>query len=129
MKVVKASILVTALAFSLGLLATPARAERKEGPCREDAERLCKGVKSGGGRIRACLKEHVGELSSAACKDRIQEARERHQACKEDAEKLCPGVKGKHMRKCLKKHEADLSAACQTELSEKHGKHPSAAKP
>jgi hypothetical protein len=128
MKVVKASMLVTALVFSLGLLTTPARAERKEGPCREDAKRLCKGVKQGGGRIHACLKEHEAELS-AACKDRMQEARERHQACKADAEKLCPGTKGKQMRKCLKGHEADLSTACQTELSEKHGKHHSAAKP
>jgi acetyl esterase/lipase len=31
--------------------------------CREDYQRLCKGVAPGGGAIRACLREHAAELS------------------------------------------------------------------
>ena len=31
--------------------------------CKPDVERLCKGVKYGGGAIKACLKEHEKEIS------------------------------------------------------------------
>jgi hypothetical protein len=36
--------------------------------CKEDAAKLCKGTKPGGGKIVQCLKQHEGELS-AACKE------------------------------------------------------------
>jgi hypothetical protein len=55
--------------FLFGLVSASvfADAPPRERPCRQDAERLCPGVKPGGGRIRACLKEHQAELSDA-CK-------------------------------------------------------------
>ena len=43
--------------------------------CRADVERLCKGVKPGGGRIRECLKAHQSELSDT-CKAAVKDARE-----------------------------------------------------
>jgi hypothetical protein len=53
------------------LLATtsgPARADHhEEGPCREDAKRLCAGIEPGEGRIVKCLKEHEAQVSPA-CK-------------------------------------------------------------
>jgi len=42
--------------------------------CRPDVERLCKDIKPGGGRIRACLKAHETELSDG-CKAAIKDAR------------------------------------------------------
>jgi len=38
--------------------------------CREDAKRLCAGVKPGEGRVAACLKQHESEVSGA-CKERL----------------------------------------------------------
>jgi len=38
--------------------------------CKGDAEKLCKGVEPGKGRILRCLKQHEGELSGA-CKEQM----------------------------------------------------------
>jgi gas vesicle protein len=38
--------------------------------CKEDATKLCKDTKPGGGKIMQCLKQHEGELS-AACKEKM----------------------------------------------------------
>ena len=50
-----------------------------EGPkprqaCRADYERLCHGVKPGGGRIRECMKAHRSEISPA-CRAALEERR------------------------------------------------------
>ncbi len=45
--------------------------------CHDDAERLCKDVKPGEGRIRECLRTHRDELS-AGCQAAIREAKAHH---------------------------------------------------
>ena len=47
--------------------------EAKEA-CEEDAKKLCKDTKPGGGRIMQCLKQHEGELSPA-CKEHMDKPR------------------------------------------------------
>ena len=95
--------------------------------CREDAAKLCKGVKPGGGAIVKCLKEHSSEVSPA-CKADMEKAKEKskefRQACKEDKAKLCHDVKpgGGAVLKCLREHESDLSASCRQEMSERKRK-------
>ena len=56
--------------------AQPSEAEKKalEEYCREDVERLCKGVKTGGGAIAECLKEHEPEMS-VGCLEALKKAR------------------------------------------------------
>lgn len=96
--------------------------------CGPDAEKLCKDVKPGGGRVVACLKQHEAELSPE-CKavgGKIRErrgegrekARELGAACRGDAQKLCAGIKpgGGRIIECLKQHEADVSPGCASEL-------------
>ncbi|SDR47539.1 Cysteine rich repeat-containing protein [Rhizobiales bacterium GAS191] len=39
-----------------------------EGPCKIEVERFCNHVKPGGGRVQACLKEHLPELSRLCVK-------------------------------------------------------------
>jgi len=40
------------------------------GPCQADKQKFCKDIMDAGGKPRACLKEHVDELSPA-CKEKL----------------------------------------------------------
>lgn len=42
--------------------------------CKADAEKLCPGIEPGGGRLKACFKEHRKDLSSE-CKKEMGAAR------------------------------------------------------
>lgn len=94
-----------------------------EGPCKSDVEKFCAGMEPGNGAIAKCLKEHHNELS-AECKAKGEEMKEHmHQmkdACEADVAKFCGDVKkGKgRIIKCLKKHEAELSAECKASRDE-----------
>jgi hypothetical protein len=104
--------------LALAWLAAPARAED---PCRADAQRFCKGIPPGEGRMAACLQGREADLSPA-CRDKLALARlraeELSRACLPDVRRFCQGVppgKGRILA-CLKGREADLSPACQAEL-------------
>lgn len=102
-------------------------AQQNSKPCVEDAERLCKGMQAGEGRIARCLKEHTNELSPA-CKANIAEAKEKiqdfTQACKDDMTTLCKGTKpgGGRILQCLKQHEAELTPQCKEKMAQPKGK-------
>jgi hypothetical protein len=96
------------------------------GACKADVERLCKGVKPGGGRIIRCVKEHEADLSTE-CKEAMaearQEIREWAQACEPDVQKFCKDAKpgGGRILRCLGEHEAELAPACKAALPKKKG--------
>jgi hypothetical protein len=114
------SLAVLAGALCLILPASVSAQESK--PCAADAEKLCKGVEPGHGRVAKCMKEHESELSPA-CKANIskfkEEVKEFSEACKEDVQKSCKGVKagGGRILRCLKQHEATLTPQCKAEMS------------
>ncbi|MBV9567406.1 MAG: cysteine rich repeat-containing protein [Hyphomicrobiales bacterium] len=64
----------TMIATIVILLALPAWAATipfhsvREGPCKAEVERYCEHEKPGGGRIQACLREHVNDLSKLCVK-------------------------------------------------------------
>jgi hypothetical protein len=89
--------------------------------CKPDAEKLCKGVQPGQGRIARCLAEHKDQLS-AGCREKIVRAESRH-PCMKDVETLCKGVQPGEGRiaQCLKQHEAELSAECKAHHSQERG--------
>lgn len=60
-----------ALSITMGLSTAHAADDVREA-CKEDAKTLCKGIKPGGGRIAACLKEHKEEVS-AECKEAVKD--------------------------------------------------------
>jgi len=106
------------------LAAGEARREMVKEACHPDAEKFCKGIKPGEGRIAACLKAHESELAPACQKlvERVETAiREVHEACGGDVEKLCQGIRpgGGRMLACLKSHEAELSGPCKAVLARK----------
>ena len=111
------------IVVAIALAATPVAAQpapANEGlgkPCADDVAKLCPGVKPGGGRIARCLQGKADQIS-AACKERMEQAKEVHQACLADAEKFCSDVPPGQGRVavCVQQHEAELSPTCRTHL-------------
>jgi Cysteine rich repeat len=63
------------------LLVSPIKAQELEilrTYCTSDAERLCKGIKPGGGRIIRCLKANMNEIS-AGCAQALQKLKAKRQ--------------------------------------------------
>jgi len=60
-----------ALSLALALLAVsaPAAHAQRLAYCKADAERLCAGIKPGGGALKKCLKEHENEVSIGCAKE------------------------------------------------------------
>ncbi|MBX2996478.1 MAG: cysteine rich repeat-containing protein [Bdellovibrionaceae bacterium] len=114
-------MILSTLALMMAFVSAPALADRHEvkEACKNDIEKLCKGTKPGKGEVMKCLKEHEAQVS-AECKAAGQEMKHdmkaAHEACKADLEKFCGDIKpGKGRKiKCLKKHEAELSAECKS---------------
>jgi len=108
-------------AFATGALAQ-GKAEKGEGPCREDAKKFCGNVQPGGGRIARCMKEHEAQLSPA-CQSAMKQAEQRFEEfskdCKPDAEKFCKGIRPGQGRilACLKSHQSELAPACAAEFN------------
>jgi hypothetical protein len=63
--------LIATMTLSTLLSANLAFAEHHKGACKEDAKKLCAGVKPGHGNILKCMKEHAAELSPE-CKENIE---------------------------------------------------------
>jgi len=132
----KVIALAAALAVSLTVMATQARAEEKKGPCQEDAAKLCPDLKPGAGNFQRCLKEHAAELSPA-CKKRLSHLKagmsQWQEACGSDLKSLCAGIKpgGGRIIHCLQQHNDKLAPDCKAELekikSREHHAPPAAA--
>jgi len=113
------------LTVTVALIATPLAAQTapaNEGlgkPCAEDAAKLCPGVKPGGGRIARCLQDKADQVS-AACKARMDQAKEVAQACLADAEKFCSDIPpgAGRVAICVQQHEAELSQPCRAHLQQ-----------
>jgi hypothetical protein len=73
--------LLTALSLTLGCCLSAMAADAPNTPhgqhgpmktaCKEDVAKLCEGIKPGGGRIAACLKEHKDQVSDG-CKAAVK---------------------------------------------------------
>ena len=87
--------------------------------CANDIQKLCTGIRPGGGRIVACLHDHIIDLSEN-CSETIADLGHRTPmaamwfACGADVQKLCDKVKAGRGRiaRCLKDHSAELSSDC-----------------
>src|SRR5215469_3380925 len=76
-------VILTALLLS-GSVAV-AQADK---PCASDIKILCAGIQPGEGRIKACIKSHLTELSPT-CQDRVLTLAVTGKVCKTDVTKLC----------------------------------------
>lgn len=103
----------------------------EKGACKEDLKKFCADVKSGGGRLVQCLKEHEKDLSPA-CQEARKAARERakqkRDACADDVKKFCADVQsgGGRIHACLKKNREQLTEGCRATFQKRR---PGAPKP
>ncbi len=92
------------------------------GPCAEDIQTLCPGIKPGGGKLSGCLKENANNLSRGCKIHLIKIARQVEkvgQACEDDVATLCAsaGDKKAEVMQCLQSNEAKLTPDCKSSLS------------
>ena len=108
-------VILTALLLS-GSVAVAQQAGK---PCAGDIKTLCAGIQPGEGRIKACIKSHLNDLSPT-CQDRLLTVAVSGKVCKADVAKLCagiePGTGG--IRACIKSHMADVSDPCRDAMSQ-----------
>ena len=103
---------------ALTLSGSTSLAQESAKPCATDIKKLCGGVQPGEGRIKACMKSHLAELSES-CEERLLTVAVTGKVCKADIAKLCvgivPGTGG--IRACIKSHMAEVSDPCRDAMS------------
>ena len=110
--------ITSSLLLGIALLLPPSMVSAElAGACLKDAKAQCAGVEPGGGKIKACLKSHIKDLSDE-CKDVLVKA-VNVKACAADVKQHCADVKAGEGRieACMKSHFADLSDACKVGLA------------
>lgn len=87
--------------------------------CRDDADRLCGGAGSGGGRAATCLAQHEKELS-AECREVVSGREAVRTACTSDLVNLCkePANRPQLRLQCLERRRDKLTARCGDALDE-----------
>jgi hypothetical protein len=111
---------IASLGFSFLLLAPAgAMAQQTAGrqACAADIKQLCPEVKPGEGRLKACVKEHFGQLT-ASCQTALISNVTITKVCKADAQQKCGGVQsgGGHIQTCMKEHSTELTEPCKNAL-------------
>ena len=107
--------------FSFLLLLVPAGATAQQGvahqACGADIKQMCADVKPGNGRLRACVKEHFGQLT-ASCQTALISNVTITKACKADAQQKCGGIQpgGGRIQTCMKDHFTELTEPCKEAL-------------
>jgi hypothetical protein len=111
----RSGLVMTALLLS----GSVALAQQAGNPCASDIKKLCAGIQPGEGRIKACIKSHLADLSPT-CEDRVLTVAVTGKVCKTDVTKLCAtvvrGAGG--LRACIKTHLAEVSDSCRNAISQ-----------
>jgi hypothetical protein len=87
--------------------------------CASDIKSLCAGVQPGDGRVKSCIKSHVGDVS-APCQAVLVKAAAISKACGVDVKKVCADVKpgGGRIEACMKSHLSEISDPCKDAVSQ-----------
>jgi len=111
-------IVIVVAALTLWAPAASAQDRPARGACAADIKSHCAGVERGQGRIAACVKEHLKDLSQP-CQVKVAALAAGSKACVADVKERCAGVRpGRgRIRECLKSALADLGDACKDSIS------------
>jgi hypothetical protein len=88
--------------------------------CAGDVKSLCAGIQRGDGRVKACIKSHVGDVS-APCQAILLKAAAISKVCGADVKTACAEVKpgGGRIEACTKSHLSEISdPCCKDEISQ-----------
>ena len=115
-----ARVVTLQLVLTVFLLSGSAAVAQQAGrPCAGDIKTLCAGIQPGEGRIKACIKSHLADLSPN-CADQVLTVAVTGKVCKTDVTNLCagivPGTGG--IRACIKSHMAEVSDSCRDAMSQ-----------
>ncbi|GFH23194.1 uncharacterized protein HaLaN_20773, partial [Haematococcus lacustris] len=98
--------------------------------CKEDADQVCQGIKPGGGRIQACLRDKRQQLSWSCEEELFRQELESaddirlsvrlFSKCIPDKRKFCKDIEPGHARTkdCLEEHRDELSGSCREEIDQ-----------
>ena len=112
---------VASLGVACMLLLAPAGAMAQQGAARQacgaDIKQMCAEVERGDGRLKACVKEHFGQLT-ASCQTALISNVTITKACKADAQQKCGGIQpgGGRIQTCMKDHFPELTEPCKEAL-------------
>jgi Cysteine rich repeat len=116
--IVLAAALAAVLAPAPGIAQETARQSEFTKACAVDIKLQCAGVRAGEGRIRACVREHMKDLSEP-CRALLVRSAVTAKACAPDVKTHCADVKRGDGRiiECLKAHLDEVSASCKDALT------------
>ena len=100
------------------LAASAAVAQTSDNRCAGDLKTQCSGIQPGEGRLKACIKSHLGGLSQT-CEDRVLSVAVRAKTCESDVATLCKGIVAGTggIRACIKSRMTEVSDPCKDAMS------------
>ena len=112
-------ILVAGIALALWSSNAMAQEKLPARACAADIKSKCAEVQPGEGRIRTCVKEHLGEFSEP-CQARLAKLAAAGKACAADIKQTCGSVKPRRGRiaACLKSALGNLSDTCKDAVAQ-----------
>ena len=110
--------LILAFLVASALTSAPHAQSSAVSACIADVKAQCSGVPPGEGRIKACVKTHLSDLSRT-CRTLLLRSGPVIRACAADFKRGCSGMKpgGGRMETCMRAHLPDLSAPCKDALA------------
>jgi Skp family chaperone for outer membrane proteins len=109
---------VLAVSAALLLFGSSALAQGAAKACVSDIKKLCADVRPGEGRIAACVKDHIKDLSEP-CQNLLAKTAAAAKACTADVKQHCADA-GRPAAKvvCLKSALVNLSDECKSAVSQ-----------
>jgi len=107
-----------AVATVLLLLGSNAQAQGAAKACASDIKTLCVDVKPGQGRIAACVKDHIKDLSEP-CQNLLATTAAAAKTCAPDVKQHCADARRRTEKiSCLKSSLLNLSDECKSAISQ-----------
>jgi hypothetical protein len=107
-----------AVPIAMLLLGSSAQAQGAAGACVSDIKTLCADVKPGQGRIGACLKDHIKDVSEP-CQSLLATTAAAAKTCAADVKQHCADAQRRTEKiSCLKSALLNLSDACKSAISQ-----------